>query len=211
MGLYHRYLLPRFMDWACGVQAVEIQRRRLVPRARGRVLEVGIGPGRNLAFYDAAKVEQVWGLDPSRGMQRLAAKRARASGLEFEALELSAEAIPLDEGSCDTIVFTYVLCTIPDPLRALGEMRRVLKPEGRILFCEHGRAPDEKLVRWQGRLTPLWRLFTGGCHLDRDPIALLESAGFRVDQRAAEWQPGFRPLSFQVRGQAVHAARGADR
>lgn len=200
---YDRHLLPHLVDFACGMKPVSRQRELIVPRAHGRVLEVGIGTGLNMPFYDKSRVRYIIGVDPALQMHRLAAKRIARAGLDVELVGVTAETIPLEDASIDTVVTTYTLCTIPDPLVALREMRRVLAPGGRLLFCEHGRAPDESVRRWQTRLTPHWQKIAGGCHLDRDVPALLQAAGFRCDTMQTRYLPGPRPLTFNYWGEAV--------
>jgi ubiquinone/menaquinone biosynthesis C-methylase UbiE len=174
---YERHLLPHLVDFACSRAPVRRERKEVVARARGRVLEVGIGTGLNLAHYDKSRVTRIVGLDPALEMQGLARRRMRRAGLDVELVALSAEHIPLADASVDSIVMTYTLCSIEDPRAALAEMRRVLAPGGMLLFSEHGLAPEESVRRWQRRLQPHWSRIAGGCHLDRDIPALLEEAG----------------------------------
>lgn len=202
---YDRHVFPRAMDIACGLPMVNRQRAQVVPLARGRVLEVGLGTGLNLRHYDRARVTQIVGLDPALQMHPLARQRSAAAGLAVELIGLSAEKIPQPEASFDTVVSTYTLCSIPDPLAALREMRRVLKPDGRLLYCEHGRAPDASVRRWQERLQPLWGPLAGGCHLGRDIPALLRAAGFRLPEPHTGYLPGPRPLTFHYWGEALPA------
>ena len=180
-SLYTRLLLPRLIDCACGLGVVSRQRARVVPRAHGRVLEIGIGTGLNLAHYDAGRVTGIVGVDPGVEMHPLALRRAREAGLAVELMPLSAETLPAPDASFDSIVCTYSLCTIPDPAAALAEMRRVLKPGGELLFSEHGRAPDPRVRAWQQRLQPVWTPLAGGCQLGRDIPALLAAAGFTAE------------------------------
>lgn len=182
---YDRHILPWLVDLACGLPTFARQRRQVVPLAHGRVLEVGLGTGRNLPHYDPTRVQQVVGVDPALRLNRLAARRAAKSGLDVTLMGLSAETLPADDASFDTVVCTYTLCTIPDPLAALREMRRVLKPGGRLLFAEHGLAPDAAVARWQHRIQPLWHPVAGGCHLNRDIPALLREAGFASTHQSA--------------------------
>lgn len=200
---YDRHLFPRAMDIACGLPMVSRQRALVVPLARGRVLEVGIGTGLNLRHYDKSRVTQIVGLDPALQLHPLARERMAEAGLKVELVGLSAEQIPLPEASFDTVVCTYTLCSIPDPLAALREMRRVLKPDGRLLYCEHGRAPDASVQRWQERLQPLWGPLAGGCQLGRDIPALLQQAGFRLPEPHEAYLPGPRPFTFHYWGEAL--------
>jgi len=200
---YERNVLPFLVDFACGVKPVRRQRAKVVPRARGRVLEVGIGSGLNVPYYDRARVSGVVGLDPSGAMRRRAERRIAEAGLKVEFIGLSAETIPQPEASFDSVLITYTLCSIPDPLAALAEMRRVLKPDGRLIFCEHGRAPDDSVRRWQDRLTPLWRRIGGGCHLNRDIPGLLADGGFDCADLETMYLPGLRPLTFNFWGEAI--------
>ncbi len=201
---YDRHVLPWLIDWACGAPLFTRQRALLIPLAHGRVLEVGLGTGRNLPHYNPQRVQQVVGVDPALRMHRLAARRAKASGLDVVLMGLSAEVLPAPDASFDTVVSTYTLCSIPDPVAALCEMRRVLKPGGKLLFSEHGLSPEPGVARWQTRLQPHWKPLAGGCHLDRDMPALLAQAGFACDVQAGyRWGP--RVVSYHYWGQAVAA------
>lgn len=210
MGIYERHVLPRLVDWGCSMGTITEQRDRIVPRARGRVLELGIGSGRNLPLYDPEEVEIVWGVDPSPELYRMAAPRA--AGLSFPVRFFVRAAdepgLPLAEGSIDTVVITYAMCTIPDPAGALREARRTLGPEGRLLFAEHGRSPDPAVRRWQERVTPAWSKVTGGCRLDRDPLAILAAAGFEVRELDTGYLPGWKPASWHYLGVAAPAGAG---
>jgi ubiquinone/menaquinone biosynthesis C-methylase UbiE len=205
MGLYERFLLPKVLDFAMRQEPIARQRAKVVPLATGRVLEIGIGSGLNLSFYDRAKLAKLWGLDPSLELQKVARKRAAEAGIDVEFLALSGEAIPLDDASVDTVVTTYTLCTIPDAPRALGEMRRVLRPGGQLLFSEHGRAPDASVVRWQDRLNPVWKKIGGGCNLNRPMAELIGDAGFAVRSLQTMYLPGPRPMTFTYWGSAERA------
>lgn len=181
------------------------QRQKVVPLARGRVLEIGIGSGLNLPFYDENKVARVWGLDPSPEMIRMAGKAAETAPFEVEFVPLPIEEAPLEDGFVDTVVVTYTLCTIPDPGSALRHMARVLKPGGELIFCEHGLAPDAGVRRWQRRMNPIWKRLAGGCHLDRNIPELIKQGGFRIRDLETLYLPGWRPGSFNYWGTAVHA------
>lgn len=202
MGFYGRHVLPRLIDLACGLKAFRRQRQKVVPLARGRVLEIGVGSGLNFPYYDAGNVSVLWGLDPSPEMTAMAAKPARDASFPVVLINASAEAIPLPSASVDTVVVTYTLCTVPDVDRAVQEMRRVLVPEGTLLFCEHGAAPDPDVRRWQDRLTPLWSRLAGGCRLNREIPALIAGGGFRLEAIQTMYLPGWRPGTFNFWGRA---------
>ena len=201
---YERSVLPYLVNLACGVKPIRRQRMKLIPQAEGRVLEVGMGSGLNLPCYDRARVKSIVRVEPSLRMHRLAMRRIRDAGVEVQLMGLSAEKLPAADASFDTVVTTYTLCTIPDPVSALTEMRRVLVPGGKLLFSEHGRAPDAGVRRWQARLNPLWSKVAGGCMLDRDIPSLLEQAGFRPDVQS-RYLPGPKVLSYHYWGEAVAA------
>ena len=190
MSFYNRHVLPRLLNCACGVKPVREQRQKVVPHARGRVLEIGIGSGLNLPYYDPAKVKRIIGLDPAEVMLKYAKRKSRILPFPVEYLTLDGEGIPLESESVDTVLVTYTLCTIPDALKALGGMRRVLKPCGQLIFCEHGKAPDESVRRWQDRLNPVWGRIGGGCNLNRDIPALIEAAGFHIEALESAYLSG---------------------
>lgn len=204
MSFYSERVLPHIIDLACGMEAIAHQREQVVPLARGTVLEVGMGPGHNLAYYDPDAVERVIGLEPSVRSVAMARERALQVAFPVEFLTLRGEEIPLETASVDTVLLTYTLCTIPDPARALAQMRRVLKPSGQLVFAEHGRAPDAQVVRWQGRLNGLWKVLFGGCNLDRDIPGLIRSAGFQVGELTTLYLPKSpRFAGFNYRGWAA--------
>ena len=189
MGFYSDRILPHCIDQGCAARPVGRQREKVVPLAEGRVLEIGMGTGLNIPFYDVDKVELVWGLEPSEGMRRKARPRVESAPFELRWLDFPAEDVPLEDDSADTVVLTYTLCTIPEWKIALEQMRRVLKPGGKLLFSEHGSAPDDSVRRWQSRLDPLWSRLTGGCHLNRDIPGLLREGGFDVRQLETMYLP----------------------
>lgn len=203
MGFYKEQILPHVIDLACSTKPMRRQREKIVPLATGDVLEIGFGSGLNLPFYNRQLVRKIWGLEPSEGMRRKAAKPVAASGLEVALIDLPGEEIPLERNSVDTVLVTFSLCTIPDAVAALEGMRRVLRPGGRLLYCEHGRAPDAGVHRWQDRLNPGWRALAGGCNLNRDIPALVLAAGFRITSDEQRYISGARVLSYNYRGSAV--------
>lgn len=204
MSFYENHVLPHLLHLSCGHKAVDRQRAAVVPGAWGRVLEVGMGSGLNLPHYDPRQVELVWGLEPSEGMRRKARRNVAGAPFEVRWLDLPGEEIPLESDSVDTVVLTYTLCTIPDWHRALEQMRRVLKPGGQLLFCEHGAAPDEAVRKWQDRVNPLWRKVAGGCNLNRAIPELIEHAGFGLQRMETGYLPKVpRFAGFNFRGAAV--------
>ncbi|MEM5518613.1 class I SAM-dependent methyltransferase [Henriciella sp. AS95] len=191
MGLWERYVVPPLVSCACSTKPIMKQRAKVVPKARGKVLEIGCGSGTNFNFYAHNDVETLYALEPSKGMIKRARKTASDIGWgnRIEFLQAGAEAVPLDDNSVDTVVITFVLCTIPDWQGALSEARRVLRPDGQILFSEHGLAPDDGIAKWQRRIEPVWRPLAGGCHLTRDTGDMLKSAGFTVDEMDTMYLP----------------------
>lgn len=187
MGVWDRWILPRLIDFACRQKTVGEHRDRSVPEARGKVVELGIGSGLNLSRYDPRTVIAVVGVDPSRPLLERARKAASGSAVPALLVEGDAQALPVPDGWADTVVVTFALCTIESAERALAEARRALAPEGRLLFVEHGLAPEEGVRRWQRRLTPAWKKVSGGCHLDRAIPDLVREAGFEIDEVDAEW------------------------
>jgi len=203
MTLYARYVLPGIIDLAMSNPETRRLRAAWIPHACGEVLEVGVGSGRNLSFY-SSEVQRVYGVDPSVGLQRMARKRLGSIDVEF--LSQSAEEpLPLADASIDTVVLTWTLCSIPDPQRALKQMKRVLKASGKLIFVEHGRAPDPAVAVWQDRLTPLWKRIGGGCHLNRRIDEMIKQAGFQIPELTTSYIPGPRPLTYTYQGIAILA------
>lgn len=200
MRLYAKYVLPRFIDLAMRNKDTKRLRGEWVPLARGEVLEVGIGSGLNLAFY-SSDVRRVYGVDPSAELQKMARERSTGNPLNVEFLSQSAEEeLPIPDKSMNTVVMTWTLCSIPDPEKALHQMKRVLKPDGRLIFIEHGRSPDERVAAWQDRLNPIWKHIGGGCHLNRKIDDLLTSAGFHIDELRNTYLPGPRSMTYTYQG-----------
>jgi ubiquinone/menaquinone biosynthesis C-methylase UbiE len=203
MGFYDKYFLPKIVHMACGVNPAMRQRQKVVPLATGRVLEIGIGSGLNIPFYDAQKVEHLWGLDPSAEMWSIAQKNAQKHHIDAEFIQSGAESIPLDDNSADTVMMTYTMCTIPDVHEALDEIKRVLKPGGKLIFCEHGKAPDQSVERWQNRINPIWKKLAGGCNINRPIPSLLEQGGFKSTDMQTIYLPGWKPATFNYWGTAT--------
>jgi ubiquinone/menaquinone biosynthesis C-methylase UbiE len=180
LGFYDKYILPKFLNCACGSKPINYQREKIVPLAEGTVLDIGIGSGLNIPYYDKSKIDYIYGLDPSFELLKLARPVAKKNEIEIEFLECSAEAIPLSNDSIDTVVITYTLCTIPDTKLSNKEIKRVLKPNGKLLFCEHGLAPDINVAKWQKRINPIWNKIAGGCNLNRDIPELIRSSGLKI-------------------------------
>jgi ubiquinone/menaquinone biosynthesis C-methylase UbiE len=201
MGFYEEWILPALIDLSMRNKRLRPYRERVAGRAEGRVLDVGVGSGLNLPFY-GRQVREVFGLDPSPRLLERARRNMRRADVPVRLLEGSAERIPLADRSMDTIVMTWTGCSIPEVRAALEDMRRVLKVGGRLLFVEHGRAPEPGVARWQNRLDPLWVRFSGGCHLNRKIDDLLSDAGFRVDRLETGYIPGPRIMTFLYEGAA---------
>jgi ubiquinone/menaquinone biosynthesis C-methylase UbiE len=203
MNLYERWILPPILDFTMRQKHLTKYRRTVVAAARGRVLEIGVGSGLNFPLYEK-QVELVYGIDPSPRLLAIARRRAAESDVPVELLLGSATAIPLADDTVDTVVMTWTLCSIPDPLAALREMRRVLKPNGNLCFVEHGLSPEPGIERWQHRITPAWRRVAGGCHLDRKIDELIRLAGFDLTELQVEYAPGLRTMSYMYQGCACH-------
>ena len=205
MGLYTKYVLPRLVDLSMRNKETTRLRAEWLPHARGEVLEVGIGSGLNLPFYSSA-VQRVYGVDPSVELQRMALKRATATRARVEFLSQSTEdALPLPDGTIDTVVMTWTLCSIPDTSKALRQMKRVLRENGRLVFIEHGRSPDRRTAAWQDRMTPIWKRIGGGCHLNRKIDELITAAGFEIVELNTFYHPGPRPMTYTYQGIAQPA------
>ncbi|MEJ0049432.1 MAG: class I SAM-dependent methyltransferase [Rhodospirillales bacterium] len=204
MNLYDRYVLPRLLALVMRQELFVPFRKRIGAAAQGRVLEIGIGSGLNLPFYGPA-VREVTGVDPSPVLLRLAGDRAAGLKLALAVRQGPAETLPFDDGSFNTVVTTWSLCTIGDPVAALREVRRVLAPGGRLLFAEHGLSPDASVARWQNRITPVWKHIAGGCHANRPIDRLIEAAGLRIDGLRTCYADGPRPMAFMFEGAAMAA------
>jgi ubiquinone/menaquinone biosynthesis C-methylase UbiE len=198
MGFYNDVILPRLCHLAMRNRRLLPYRKRVISAAEGRVLEVGVGSGLNLPLY-RAPVREILAIDPAPQLVAMARRACGGTGFSVNFIEASAEAIPLDDRSIDTVVSTWTLCTIPQAATALGEMRRVLRPGGRLLFVEHGLAPDERVRRWQDLMTPAWTRISGGCPIQ----TIIEASGFRVDRLESGYMPGgLKPMAFIYEGSA---------
>ena len=202
MKLYNKYILPNVINWACKQKPSMKQREKIIPFASGNVLEIGIGSGLNFSFYDKAKVNHLIGIDPSQETWNKIRFDIKKLPFDFDFIKALAELIPLDNNSIDTVVITYTLCTIPETNKALTEIRRVLKPSGKLLFCEHGKAPDEVILKWQNRINPIWKHVGGGCNLNRDIPAIIKNNGFKMRNLETMYIPGWKPASFNYWGTA---------
>ena len=180
MSLYDKYVLPKFLNCACGSNPVARQRQKVVPLVEGKVLEIGIGSGLNLPFYDKSNIDELWGLDPSEELSDMARKVADSENIEVNFISSGAEEIPLPDKYFDSVLITYTMCTIPEVARANREIKRVLKTGGKLIFCEHGEAPDENIRKWQKRINPFWGKLAGGCNIDRKIPTLIQNSGFEI-------------------------------
>ena len=189
MSLYEKYVLPKFLNCACGSKPVARQREKIVPLAEGRVLEIGIGSGLNLPFYDKTKVDEIWGLDPSEELSEMARTVATQEGMKVNFISSGAEEIPLPDDHFDSVLITYTMCTIPEVIRANTEIRRVLKDQGKMIFCEHGVAPDDNIRKWQKRINPFWGKIAGGCNINRNIPSLIQESGFDIVEMEEMYLP----------------------
>ncbi len=200
MGIYEKYLLPKLLNAAMKAPMLTRLRAQLVPLASGKVLEIGIGSGLNLPFYSPGVI--LTALDPSKELQVYAREIAHTRGISVDFVDAGGESIPASANTFDTVVMTWTLCTIPEPATALQEIRRVLKPEGRVIFAEHGKAPDLTVAKLQDRLNPLWRAVAGGCHLNRQMDQLFHANGFVFDDVQTGYLEGPRFATYNYRGLA---------
>ena len=189
MSLYEKYVLPKFLNCACGSKPVSYQRKKVVPLAEGKVLEIGIGSGLNLPFYDKAKIDEIWGLDPSEELSEMAKQVADEESMEVKFISSGAEDIPLPDNYFDCVLVTYTMCTIPEVQRANQEIRRVLKEDGKMIFCENGEATDQNIRKWQNRINPFWGKLAGGCNINRKIPSLIQDSGFDIIEMEEMYLP----------------------
>ena len=199
---YTNYILPKVTEVLCASKPIMKQREKVVPLAAGRVLEIGVGSGLNFEYYNPVKVKYIFALDPSKELLGIAKKRINKSQPTTEFIQGYAEAIPLQNKTIDTILITYSMCTIKDLITSMVEMNRVLKSTGKLIFCEHGTAPEVSVQRWQNFLNPIWRRLGGGCNLNRNIPQILESNGFQIENLETMYLPGFKPVCYNYWGVA---------
>ena len=200
MGLYNTYILPKVIDWACKQKPNKRQREKVVPLAFGNVLEIGIGSGLNLPFYDTRKVKHLLGIDTSQEIWNIHKSDTNSLNFSFDFIKASAENIPEDNDTFDSVVITYTLCSISDLSKTFEEIRRVLKPGGTLIFCEHGKVPDASIAKWQNRIDPVWSLLGGGCHLNREIPKIINENGLKLDILNEMYILGWKLASYNYWG-----------
>jgi len=203
MGLYNKHVLPKVINWVCKQKPARKQREKIIPLAVGNVLEIGIGSGLNIPLYDKNNVKHLTAIDPSIELWSQNNIDFKDLSFDVDYIKAFAEDIPVDSNSFDSIVITYTMCSIPDVVTAFDEIRRVLKKDGQLLFCEHGKAPDKAVQKWQNNINPLWKRVGGGCNLNRDIPAIIRDNGFKINKMETMYIPGWRPASFNYWGSAV--------
>jgi len=201
MNLYNKYILPKAINWACSQKPSMKQREKIIPLASGNVLEIGVGSGLNLPFY-TSKVKKLIAIDPSKELWKRTLVNTQQLPFNFQFIEASAESIPAISNSFDCVVITYTLCTIPNLTKAFSEIKRVLKPTGKFLFCEHGKAPENGIQKYQNIVNPVWKRIGGGCNLNRNIPALIEENGFTISKLETMYLPGWKPASYNYWGEA---------
>jgi len=189
INLYDKYILPHLLNCSCNTKPFTVQRKKVIPLATGKVLEVGIGSGLNLPFYQKDSIKEIWGLDPSKELLLMAKKKAKAENMDVQFLNATAESIQLDDNFFDTVVVTYTMCTISNLNQALSEIKRVMKIDGRLIFCEHGASPEPGVFVWQNRLNKVWSKISGGCNINKDIPSIIESSGLVVSQLETMYLP----------------------
>ena len=202
MGIYQRAVAPRVINWMCARKLFSKGRARVCEGLVGTVVEIGFGAGNNIPFYPAA-VSKVYAVEPSAVSNRQAAIRALKSAVPIEHVGLDGQSLALVDSSCDAALVTFALCTIPDAAAALAELHRVLRPGATLHFLEHGLAPDVNVAKWQHRIDPIEVVLADGCHLTRDPVAMITQAGFRVVSLDQRYAPGPKPWGYLSLGVAA--------
>ena len=204
MKFYEETVLPWAINRVMAKKEFAVEREKFVPLATGQVLEIGMGSGFNIPFY-SPNVERLFGLEPSETLKQHASKKAKIAQFPVEFVGLTGEEIPLDDHSINTVVSTWTMCTIPDMPKALAEIRRILKPDGKLIFVEHGRSPDRSIRFIQNTLNPVWKRVGGGCNLNRPIDDLIQQAGFQIGKGENSYMDGVNPLGFLFRGMAQKA------
>ncbi len=200
MGLYNKYLLPKVIDWACRQNSSRKQREKVIPYANGNVLEIGIGSGLNLPFYNKENVKHLTAIDPSIEIWNQNKFNIKNLPFDVDFIKASAENIPAHNNCFDTVVITYTLCSISDTIAAFDEIKRVLKTNGQLLFCEHGKAPDKSTQKWQNFINPVWKILGGGCTLNKNIPSIIQNNGFKINKMDVMYIPGWKPASFNYWG-----------
>jgi len=203
---YDKYIMPKVTNALCGVRPVMRQRVKIVPLCEGIVLEIGFGSGLNYNFYNHSKITKLYALEPSEEFVKLSKQNVDTKDTEIEYLLTGAEEIPLDDNSVDSVLLCYTLCTIKEPIKALKEMARVLKPSGQLFFCEHGLAPDKSVWKWQNIINPIWKRLGGGCNLNRNIPKLIEEGGYIIDKLETMYLPGIKIATYNFWGVASKAS-----
>ena len=202
-NFYDLHICPHIIDFFMNMNIIKKQRLKVIPNAKGKVLEIGIGSGSNLEFYDQNQVEKIYALDPHPKLADMTKKKADKLGIEVDFFPVKADKIPIEDHFFDTIVCTYTLCSIEDPIKALKEIKRVLSPSGQYIFSEHGLAPEENVVLWQNRLNPIQKVIGGGCNLNRNIPNLIEESGYKIDELNQGYIPGPKFISYHYWGHSV--------
>ena len=203
MGFYSRHILPGLIQWACSGSSSDAKREMIVPLATGKVLEIGIGAGNNLPFYDESKVRHLTAIDPLEELWKKRSVDLSQLSFEVEYIKGTAEHIPVGDAIYDTVVTTFTLCSVDDIHGTLKEVHRVLKPGGKLLYSEHGLSPDKGTEQWQNLVNPLWRRLSGGCNLNRDISGIMEHHGFKANDTKAQYTTGWRLASYSYWGSAI--------
>ena len=201
--LYNQYICPHLIDFIMSQTPFPKQRKKIIPSAKGRVLEIGIGSGLNLELYDQNKVTEIFSVDPENVLLKKARKRADSKNIKLKVEKLSAEELPFESNSFDTVVSTYTLCSINNVNQALKEVNRVLKKDSKFIFSEHGKSPDKNVLTWQRRLNPIWSRISGGCRLDKDIPLIISNSNFKIPEIQSMYVPGPKIASYHYWGYAV--------